>query len=100
MKMSQALRIIKSNEKKISKRKSGKEGYMVSFEEVRGSILASGHFPDKHAGEKLIKTEDEAWNLAKRFADASGPNYVNIYVIGKDFCPVAGYDKKELKKYW
>ena len=40
-------------------------GYMVSFERKEGSILASDHFPDKHRGEPLIPTEEEAWRLQR-----------------------------------
>lgn len=77
-------------------------GFMVTFEKVEGEsggILASDHFPDKHAGEPLIKTEHEAWELANRFARATHPDkIVNIYVIEQDFVPVKGYAGKIIRR--
>lgn len=74
-------------------------GFMVNFEVREGSILRSDYFPDKHAGEELIKTEDEAWELAERFAKAVDASvYVNIYVINHTFHPVQGYDAKKLNR--
>lgn len=88
MKLKEAMSIIDEKEK----------GFMVSFEVREGSILKSDYFPDKHSGEDLITTEDEAWELARRFADATDKNYVNIYVIDKNFSPVKGYHQKKLKR--
>jgi len=81
MRMSEAMRIIAMVPR----------GYMVSFERVEGHILASDYFPDKHAGEPLIPTEEEAWALAAKFAAATKRKCVNIYVIGSDFRPVPDY---------
>ena len=67
------------------------EGFMVDFEWERGGFLASDHFPDKHAGEKLIETEEEAWILANKFAKATKGKCVNIYVVDSNFHPVEGY---------
>ena len=89
MKFQEALDIINKKEK----------GYMVSFEVRERGLLRSDHFPDKHADELLIPTEDEAWRLAERFAKATGSDTVNIYVIDNTFSPVKGYDKKKLKSY-
>ena len=69
-------------------------GYMVHFERVEGSVLASDHFPDKHAGEPLIATEEEAWVLAAKFAAATYGKCVNLYVIGSDFRPVPRYAER------
>lgn len=69
-------------------------GYMVHFEHVEGSILRSDHFPDKHAGEALIGTEEEAWVLAAKFAAATVGKCVNFYVIGSDFRPVPRYAER------
>lgn len=89
MKLKEAMNIIETSE----------NGYMVSFEKHEGGLLKSDHFPDKHAGEELIKTEAEAWTLARRFASAvSSVDYVNIYVIDKNFCPVDGYNEKKLNR--
>ena len=81
MKMSEAMSIIGGR----------KLGYMVSFEERKGGMLHSEHFPDKHAGEELIETEEEAWSLAKLFAKNTKGKMVNIYVINQDFSPTKNY---------
>ena len=89
MKLSDAMKLIELNEK----------GYMVIFEVKEGSVLKSDHFPDTESGENLIKSEDEAWSLAERFAKATDENICNIYVTDQSYSPVRGYDKKKLKKY-
>lgn len=66
-------------------------GFMVSFEWKRDGMLCSDHFPDKHGGEELIETEEEAWKLATSFAAHTKGKCVNIYVIRRDFTPVDGY---------
>lgn len=91
MKMQEALYIITNGQKE--------KGFMVSFEKVENGVLVSNHFPDKHAGEELIKTEEEAWKLAEAFAKATDDTYVNIYVLNADFSPVKGYDKRAFKRY-
>jgi len=48
---------------KITDGNKGQKGFMVDFEHRTNGMLISGHFPDKHAGEPLIKTEEEAWEL-------------------------------------
>ena len=53
------------------------KGYMVHFEWKEGNILRSDHFPDKHAGEKLINIEAEAWFLASKFASEMKGRVVN-----------------------
>ena len=73
-------------------------GFMVSFEWRRGGMLESDHFPDKHAGENLIETEEEAWILAQKFAEQTTGKVVNIYVIkGNDFTPVKGCKNRIIK---
>lgn len=90
MKMKEAMAIIDAKEK----------GFMVHFEKVEGGILGSDYFPDKNTGEDLIKTEGEAWELARRFANATSPKeYVNIYVVDNKFYPVSGYERKKLHEY-
>ena len=91
MKMKDALKMI-DDSKKIE------TGFMVSFEKRERGMLVSDHFPDKHAGEPLLESEEIAWKLAKDFAKVSD-HYVNIYVTDSSFSPVKGYDKKELNKY-
>jgi len=83
MKMCEALDII------LNKKEN--KGYMVSFEKVKGCMLLAEHFPDKHAGEPLIETEERAWKLARMFADATWGECVNIYVMDHNFHPVPGY---------
>ncbi len=89
MKLKEAMSIIDKKER----------GFMVTFEKVEGSTLKSDHFPDKHAGEDLIPSEKEAWDLAERFSLATPKQYVNIYVIDQTFSPVSGYDKKKFKRW-
>lgn len=75
-----------------------KKGYMVSFEKRIGHTLHSDHFPDKHGGEDLIRSIDEAWNLARAFARATDPmEIVNIYVIDETFSPIVGYAKSKIR---
>jgi len=73
------------------------QGFMVSFEWKRGYILTSDHFPDKHAGEPLIETEVEAWELARTFAKKTKGKCVNIYIINHEFSPVRGYECKKIE---
>lgn len=87
MKLSEAMSIIDKKE----------SGYMVHFEKRNGNILSSDYFPDKN--ENLIKSEDEAWKLAERFANATDENHVNIYVIDHNYKPVFGYEKRKLKSH-
>ena len=82
MKIDEAMKIINDDKE---------EGYMVSFEWAGDGMLRSDHFPDKHAGEKLIETEEEAWELAAKFASRKRDRCVNIYITGADFHPVKGY---------
>ena len=88
MKINEAMSIIDNNKD---------SGYMVHFELRSKGCLISDYFPDKHAGEKLIETEDKAWDLAKKFAKSTNSDYTNIYVIDSDFRPVLNYEHKVLK---
>lgn len=86
MKMKEALDFIEGKDN---------DGFMVAFERKKGNaLLMSDHFPDKHAGEPLIKTEEEAWELAAKFAEAMKGKVVNVYVIKSDFCPAHNYREK------
>jgi len=102
MNMKKAMAIIKASEKREKEgKKKGPKGFMVHYEEIStgGGILTSKHFPDKHAGEKLIKTEKEAWELAKRFAKATdSKRIVNIYITNQNFSPVGGYSDKTIRR--
>lgn len=86
MRMEAAMKIINKTPK-----------YMVSFEWKEGGMLRSDYFPDKHAGEALIATEEEAWILAQKFADKTKGDAVNIYVVGSDFTPVDNYEERFIK---
>ena len=87
MKLKEAMDIIETKEK----------GFRVHFEIREGSTLRSDFFPERE--EDLIKSEVEAWELAKRFAKAVDPKiYVNIYVTDETFSPVQGYDLKKLNR--
>jgi len=88
MKLKKALEIIDGQET---------EGYMVHFEHKRGGMLHSDYFPEKHDGETLIKTEEEAWELAIRFAEKTKGKCLNVYVIGSNFVPVKGYREREIE---
>jgi hypothetical protein len=88
MKMKDALSLI--NEKRET-------GFMVCFDWIKGSILESDHFPDKHGGEKLIKTEEKAWELARNFAKATRGKTCDVYVIDENFEPVASYKTNIIK---
>jgi hypothetical protein len=81
MKLAHALKIIK-----------GPSGYCVHFEHAGDGLLRSDHFPEVRNGEAPISTEDEAWELAGMFADATRGKCVNLYVVNADnFVPVMGY---------
>lgn len=80
MKMAEALEIINQKPK----------GFMVSFEHVEGS-LRSDNFPDKHAGEDLIPTEWEAWELARAFAAKTVGRCIHVLVVDENLRPVPGY---------
>ncbi len=88
MKFAKALRIIDSGLN---------PGFMVTFEWKNGNMLRSDYFPDKHAGEKLIETEREAWKLAQQFAAKTKGKCINIYVArGDNLCPVFATQTKPL----
>lgn len=91
---------MKKEELKITGKNEERKGFMVDFEHrIHETLLRSSHFPDKHAGEPLIETEDEAWELARKFAEILPQDYVNIYVIKEDFRPVDDYEEKILRKF-
>ena len=88
MKMKDAMKIIEG--------KAG-NGFMVSFEKKRGTMLYSDHVPDMHAGEPLIPTEADAWYMAYQFAKKTVGECVNIYVIDHNFKPVSDYKNLEIE---
>ena len=93
MKMSEAEDIISG--------KNLRSGYVVCFEVRSHGVLTSDHFPNVHAGEAGIATEDLAWELAGKFARAqhTAP-VVNVFVRhASNFCPVTDYQSRKLNRY-
>ena len=86
MKISEAMSIIISDVNESV-------GFMVSFEHRYGAFLRGDNFPDKRAGEPLIKTENEAWSLSRKFAAKTVGQCVNIYVVDHNYRPVKWYEK-------
>jgi len=86
MKLEKALEIMGESKEKIEFSESG---FMVDFERHKKPFLYSDHFPDKHGGELLISDEQKAWELAEKFAKATGDDIVNIYVVDSHFSPVS-----------
>lgn len=99
MKLSKVKQILKNADFALKTIPRSKRGFMVSFEVRNGWIFESNYFPEKHDGESLIASEEQAWDLAKKFAYATGPEVVNIYVIDSTFSPVSNYSLKKLKGY-
>ena len=90
MKYAEAMDIINFYEKRV-------RGFLVAFEKKDNGMLVSDSFPDKQF-ESVIPTEEEAWKLAKRFADAAAWRYTNIYVVyAEDYTPVPDYKNKAIK---
>jgi hypothetical protein len=74
---------------------------MVHFEWAGDGFLRSDYFPDVHAGELPIATEDEAWQMAAQFAAKTRKRCVNVYVIRReDFTPVQGYRERMIEVTW
>ena len=90
MKMSEVLAII--NERS--------QGFLVSFERKQGCILAHDYFPDRSAGDSLIKTEKEAWRWARDFAKKTKGRFINIYVVDHNYIPVPSYKEKMIENRW
>jgi hypothetical protein len=74
-----------------------RNGYMVHFEWCGDGFLRADYFPDKHAGERLIASEVEAWVYADRFALAMKGEVCNLYVVDHNWKPVNGYKEREIK---
>jgi hypothetical protein len=66
-----------------------KRGFVVMFEHKRGAILELDHFPE--GDERLIYTEEKAWELARAFAKETKGSCVNIYIADEDFITVKNY---------
>jgi len=83
MKMAEAMEII-----------NNAPGFMVHFNRIEGNCLTGDHFPDGRAGEDLIETEEEAWDLANKFAASTKGKCVDIYVIRPNYTPVKDYKSR------
>ena len=66
-------------------------GFMVHCQKRSG--LITEYFPDTGYGEELIKTEEEAWDLARLFAEKTRGLYINVYVVDSNLIPV---DQKKI----
>jgi hypothetical protein len=62
--------------------------YRVHFEVRSGGMLRTDYFPDRDEPgiEGIVKTA----KLADRFAEATGPNTVNVFVVDADYVPIGG----------
>ena len=90
MKMQEALDIMEKVPKPA--------GFMVHFEWAGDGFLRSDYFPDVHAREPPIATEDEAWQMAAKFAAKKRKRCVNVYVIRReDFAPVPRYRERMIE---
>jgi len=77
----------------------GPYGFVVSFEIRKRGLLEGDHFPDVRRGEGPIASEEEAWQLADKFA-ANYAQAVNIHVCeSHHFVPVPGYQKRQIRPY-
>jgi glycosylphosphatidylinositol transamidase (GPIT) subunit GPI8 len=92
MKMSEAKEIIDGEHQSIEKY----EGFMVCFDRRENGFLFGEFFPERTAGDELIKSEEEAWSLARDFARKASWA-VNIYVMDHHYQPVDGYKEKMIK---
>ena len=97
MKMEQAMQIIDDDTLEDEK------GFLVCFEQVVGIsriILMSDYFPEVLQGESPIPTEEQAWELALKFADKMKNRVYNIHVICSDFSRSKLYRDKVLLCLW
>lgn len=63
------------------------KGFRVAFEVKEPGVLRSDYFPDK-CTEELIPIEEEAWDLAKKFAMCTVGKVYNVYVVNNESKPV------------
>jgi hypothetical protein len=82
--MADAERYMENNKPVIS-------GFRVSFEWYGDGFLRSDFFPENQ--EEPIRTEKEAWTLAKKFADAMKGKVCNLYVMDNRHVPVRNYNR-------
>lgn len=84
----------------IIKKANTPRGFRVTFErrERERGVLIGDYFP---AGdEPPFDTEEEAWEMARKFAEATTVNeFVNIFVMDSRFNCVNGWRERMLRKY-
>lgn len=89
MKMQEAMAVVEGE--------SNSAGFLVHFEWLNRGVLSGDYFPNIHAGEPPIATEEEAWKLAEKFAVKKRGVCVNLYVVRSDnFTPVPGYRERKI----
>lgn len=81
----------------INKFNNKPKGFMVSFLWIADGFLKSDHFPEPHNGEKLIESEQKAWELANAFAPSTKGKTCDIYVVDEEFRPVTNYKDRRIK---
>jgi len=87
MKLKKAQEIIKA---------SARDGFIVVFYRFyEPGKTVFDFFPEMD--ESPIKTEDEAWELAKKFAEKTFDYCLDIYVYDENFTPVKEYKKKMIR---
>jgi hypothetical protein len=69
-------------------------GYYVRFERADKGMLYTEYFPEKY--EDPIRSEEEAWALAARFAAATRGRCINIFVVDTKWYPVPGYRERTI----
>jgi hypothetical protein len=70
-------------------------GYRVHFEHAGDGLLRSDYFPERD--EPMIEDEEEAWELARKFAARTRGRCVNLYVVDQSWCPVPGYRYRKIE---
>ena len=72
-----------------------RDGFVVCFERyINKDEKVFDFFPE--LDEELIKTEEEAWQLAKLFAEKTHDYCINIYVMDENLTPVKDWRSKRI----
>ena len=96
MKMNKALEI-------INRVVEEQEGFMVCFEWIERGMLRSDHFPDKHAKEKLIPTEDgkpERLEMKVPAPLAKTVVFISGFLIETSFAMCAPSENPTIPIFW
>ena len=75
-----------------------KKGYIIQFTRI---VSADSSVKERipELGEKLFKTESDAWDFAKKLAEKSVGEYVRFYVVDSHFKPVGDYKSKMIDNH-